>query len=87
VISPSLLQFIFGLRSLLAKAMAEEHSPLLDVVGDMSEVTRPDATRPEASTSSSSSKDSSGEGSSEDADAEAETKYEKVVVMDLHEST
>jgi hypothetical protein len=82
VISPSLLQFIFGLRSLLAKAMAEEHSPLLDVVGDMSEVTRP-----EASTSSSSSKDSSGEGSSEDADAEAETKYEKVVVMDLHEST
>jgi hypothetical protein len=77
-VSPSLLQFIFGLRSLLAEAMAEECSPLLDVVGDMPEVTRPDATRLELSVSSSSSEDSSWGGSSEDAKAE----IEKVVVVD-----
>jgi hypothetical protein len=38
MISPSLLQFIFGLRSLLAEVMVEEHSPLLDVAGDVPEV-------------------------------------------------
>jgi hypothetical protein len=85
-ISPSSLQFIFGLHSLLAQAMVEECSPLLYVVGDMSEVTRLDATRPEASASSSSSEDSSRGGSSKDVDVEAETKTEKVVVVDPRES-
>jgi hypothetical protein len=82
VISPSPLQFIFRLLSLLAEAMAEECSPLLNVVGDVSEVTRSDATHRELSTSSSSSEDSSGGGSSEDAEA----KIEKAVIVDLHES-
>jgi hypothetical protein len=62
--------------------MSEECSPLLDVVGDVSEVARLDAARLELSASSSSSEDSSGGGSSEDAEAE----IEKVVVVDPHES-
>jgi hypothetical protein len=82
-VSPSPFQFIFGLRSLLAEVMAEERSPLLNVVGDVLEVTWL-----ETSVSSSSSEDSSGGGSSEDADveAEAETESEKVVVVDPRES-
>jgi hypothetical protein len=82
VISPSLLQFIFGLRSLLAEVMVEEHSPLLDVAGDVPEVTRPDATLLELSVSSCSSDDSSGGGSSEDAEA----KIEKSLVVDPRKS-
>jgi hypothetical protein len=39
-VSPSPFQFIFGLRSLLAKVIAEERSPLLNVVGDVLEVTQ-----------------------------------------------
>jgi hypothetical protein len=67
---------------LLAEAMAKERSPLLDVVGDVSEVAWPDATRPEASSSSSSSEDSSSRGFNEDADAEAGSKTEQAVVVD-----
>jgi hypothetical protein len=77
-ISHSVLQFIFRLRSLLAEEMVEERSPLLDVVGDVPEVTRSNATRLELLASNSSSLDSSWGGSSKDAEAE----IEKAVVAD-----
>jgi hypothetical protein len=56
--SPSLLQLVFELRSLLAEAMEEVRSPVLDIVGDVPEVLRKDPLL-EASMIGSSSEDSS----------------------------
>jgi hypothetical protein len=52
---------------LLAEAMEEECSPILDIVGD-----EPEAPRLEMSVIGSSSKDSSRGGSGDNADAKAE---------------
>jgi hypothetical protein len=57
--------------------MEEEHSLILDIVGD-----EPEAPWLEVSVTGSSSKDSSGGGSGDDADA----KVEDIRVVDLHES-
>jgi hypothetical protein len=57
--------------------MDEERSPLIDIVGDESEVPRV-----EVSAMNSSSEDSSGGGSSDDVKA----KVEDIVVMDPRES-
>jgi hypothetical protein len=66
-VSPLLLQFTCELRFLLAKAMEEERSPILDIVGG-----EPDVPQSEVSVTSSMSEDSSGEGSGDDAIAEVE---------------
>jgi hypothetical protein len=66
-ISPSLLRFCLELRALLVCAMEEEHSPMIDIVGDMSK-----ATLPEASTCSSSSDASSWGAASDAAEADIE---------------
>jgi hypothetical protein len=58
--------------------MDEEHSPILDIMGDESE-----APRLEVSATGSSSKDSPGGGSGDDANA----KVEAIGAVDPHEST
>jgi hypothetical protein len=57
--------------------MEEEHSPVLDIVGD-----EPEASRPEVSVIGSSSEDFSRGGSDDGVDAKGEDSG----VLDLHES-
>jgi hypothetical protein len=73
----SLLQFAFQLCALLVVAMEEEHSLILDVVGDLSKVPLAEITM------TTSSSDGSSVGMTSDG---AKAEAEDAIVMDPRES-